>query len=494
MIAISENLIRDTRSGSYDEAQNGPNMFDLLLTGSPLPEEEEKIIYAHSMQVSNMRDEFRADEVEEKAEKRGPGGKGKAKIVKFDSSAGSMPSTIQFIKEPVEEAKIVPVTSSLAAEVSALVCRLNERAEKKPSPRPGRALKLKIFISGEDQPIVVTIEGPCSVADLIEKVVFLAEQEDRDLDCDDADVYELRRLEDEDTGLPDMEGPPLDRSTDIRLLGANSFAMLAGDEVGDKVRALRASRGSAPRLPKSRSLSLEMNKPGMMKNENKCFVRIHCGEETHVLNGPPTMTLGELLPMIRRKRMMDEVLVSHKFQFFYINDETHEVNMDTKLNEAESDDFRLVSKMPTLNFPATIGEKAQPVVGFHLSEVHEDHERPFNKDTASAYSEYIVIKTNSRGRKQKRVLGVDGTTIYNKANKATVSRASRSIASVASCQMIPNKDMSFSICFTEGDKRKLVVREYQTETYAECRQIVSKINFLVEQLKREERGRDAPYL
>ena len=177
----------------------------------------------------------------------------------------------------MEEVKFVPVTSSLAAEVSALVCRINDRAEKKKSsPKPGRAMKLKIFISGEDQPIVVTIEGPCSVADLIEKVVFLADQEDRDLDCDDADVYELRRLEDEDTGLPDLDGPPLERCMDIRLVGTSSFAMqVPGDEVADKVRALRMSRvQSGIRPPKNRSLSLEMNKPGIMKNENKCFVRV----------------------------------------------------------------------------------------------------------------------------------------------------------------------------------------------------------------------------
>jgi len=314
------------------------------------------------------------------------------------------------------------------------------------------------------------------------------------LDCDDADVYELRRLEDEDTGLADMESAPLDRHKDVRTLGITSFAMVATDESPDKLKSMRTPKAAPPRpMRTARALSLEMNKPGIMKNDNKCFVRIHCGEETHVLNGPPTMTLGELLPMISRKRMMEEVMVSHKFQFFYINDETHEVNMDTRLNEAASDDFRLVSKMPTPNFPATISEKSFASSMARLNE-HEDLGRPFNKETASAYSEYTVIKTNARGRKQKRVFGVDGTTIYNKATKATVSRASRSIASVVSCQMITNKDMSFSICFTEGDKRKLIVREYQTETYAECRQIVSKITFLVDQLKREERGKDTSYL
>lgn len=43
---------------------------------------------------------------------------------------------------------------------------------------------------------------------------------------------------------------------------------------------------------------------------------------------------------------------------------------------------------------------------------------------AHQYAEYPVVKVNQRGKKQRRILGVDGEKIYNKNPDAAVSKIS----------------------------------------------------------------------
>jgi hypothetical protein len=137
--------------------------------------------------------------------------------------------------------------------------------------------------------------------------------------------------------------------------------------------------------------------------------------------------------------------------------------------------------------------------------IEVDSDAKMTVEFACAYSEYTVVKTNSRGRKQKRVLGIDESTIYNKPPRGTVAsaitaalpvfntpsfmrrasvesgvqRASRPMASVASVDLIGNKEMCFNITFHDHITKKTTTREYMTETITECLEIVTKINILI---------------
>jgi hypothetical protein len=108
----------------------------------------------------------------------------------------------------------------------------------------------------------------------------------------------------------------------------------------------------------------------------------------------------------------------------------------------------------------------------------------FTYEVASTYTEYRVIKTNERGKRQLRMLGIDGGMIYNKhvtksghrRRLLQVMRAFRPIHSVQSVFIHHEKLTKFTICYRE--KNKIITRDYEAETTMECAEIVAKIRFL----------------
>ena len=122
---------------------------------------------------------------------------------------------------------------------------------------------------------------------------------------------------------------------------------------------------------------------------------------------------------------------------------------------------------------------------------HPDHFL-WTVDTASAYSEYRVVKTNQRGKRQHRMFGIDRHKVYNKHVSSAghrrrisfeVTRAYRWIRSIHS---ITAHSTTFTIQYHEKGG-KLTQRQYETETRMECAEIVAKIRFLM-QLAQQESG------
>lgn len=129
----------------------------------------------------------------------------------------------------------------------------------------------------------------------------------------------------------------------------------------------------------------------------------------------------------------------------------------------------------------------------------------FSLDTASAYCEYRVIKTNQRGKRQPRIFGMDRHRIYNKTQSGGdeadpgasgvfsfiqrrigtepgVSRATRDINTIASVHVVSLRPTCFCIAFKESaarDSKVAQTREYELETKMECAEIVAKLRFLI---------------
>lgn len=539
MIAISESLIKSTRSNSWDDAAPPTtSLFDTLISGSPTAEEEERIVYQHSLCIAAMEktvsdeEAFKVPPARTTSGKGALGGKesransnaasdkgvrGKAKVVRFSASrheemedtVGSIASvrlSSHFTKEPFQKTAQVSMASSLSKELS-LHQSMDfggradfSRSNKSKAPS---SLELSVFLAENTKPLKVVVKGGSVVEDVIEQVIFEAEVQELALETDEADAYELRILDDEDEGIADTDLPPLDRTRDVRSLGTTAFALVRVDgesNFAEEVGAMAKERAPSVSSRKSRSISLEMNLGGL-KGE-RFFVRIKWGEETHVLPCTERMVFQELLPVLSKKKRLEgeETLLPQHYRFSILNDPEQTLDMGGLISESKADQFELAKKMPDMVAAPMMKEM----------NIEAEDGMKFTIESACAYSEYTVVKTNSRGRKQKRVLGIDENTIYNKPPRVVgtsttstlssfqppsfmrrssieVQKATRPISSITACERIENKDMCFSVTFDDLEKRKSVSREYKTETLTECREIVSKIQFLIEHHRRRNR-------
>ena len=163
-----------------------------------------------------------------------------------------------------------------------------------------------------------------------------------------------------------------------------------------------------------------------------------------------------------------------------------EIDMHTPVSQLTTDDLRLINKLDTPRralLPPSVSSFSSSASGLP----HPDH-FIFTVDSASAYSEYRVVKTNQRGKRQHRMFGIDRHKVYNKlVSKPSghrrrisfeVTRAYRPISSIHAITA-DDKPQHFTIVFEEKGG-KLTSRTYQTETMVECAEIVAKVRFLMQ--------------
>lgn len=118
------------------------------------------------------------------------------------------------------------------------------------------------------------------------------------------------------------------------------------------------------------------------------------------------------------------------------------------------------------------------------------------------YQEWNVIKKNKFGRKQSRIIGIDGMKIYNSRPKNTVGglsippspsgvhRATRDLSIVKAVDIINDIGDTISNTYSNSgdyktfritfDENKNVYdMEYTCENSNACREIVAKLKFLL---------------
>lgn len=102
----------------------------------------------------------------------------------------------------------------------------------------------------------------------------------------------------------------------------------------------------------------------------------------------------------------------------------------------------------------------------------------------------MVIKTNSRGRRQKRIMGIDRDKIYNKElgskihstffGDAGVKRKYRLISDVVKAEV--DSGFTFRVLYRDIDTNAIVFYQYDAIDEFECCKIVAKIEFLRRQI------------
>jgi hypothetical protein len=114
----------------------------------------------------------------------------------------------------------------------------------------------------------------------------------------------------------------------------------------------------------------------------------------------------------------------------------------------------------------------------------------FNDHTASTLQEWVVIKTNTRGRRQERIMGIDQLFIHNRrlgeargANRGlnAVKRliggqTERAIKDVVDIKFLPSNPAAFRITYKEGEEK--VSLDYEAQTSKDAAEIVAKIQYI----------------
>ncbi|GAB5359293.1 hypothetical protein AAMO2058_000531800 [Amorphochlora amoebiformis] len=101
-------------------------------------------------------------------------------------------------------------------------------------------------------------------------------------------------------------------------------------------------------------------------------------------------------------------------------------------------------------------------------------EKVMDRKSLQEYSEYRVIKTNEKGKRQERILGIDAKWLYNKkpGGGGSVWRKQRSLIEVTAVTRL-GQPGCFSIRFANG-----TAREYECGKTSELEEIVHKITVL----------------
>jgi hypothetical protein len=100
----------------------------------------------------------------------------------------------------------------------------------------------------------------------------------------------------------------------------------------------------------------------------------------------------------------------------------------------------------------------------------------FTDENATAYKEWIVRKKNRWGRKQRRRLGIDRTTIYNNSDTRQVKRVARPISDLIDVKLVPGQPKCFEMLFR--DQAEVVTVSYQALSDYDCAEIVARLNYI----------------
>ena len=185
-----------------------------------------------------------------------------------------------------------------------------------------------------------------------------------------------------------------------------------------------------------------------------------------------------------------------------------DISIDSQIKFLVTDELKLYKKV-YVDTPTFVEKKQEKFIPIKIEEDEEysydSSRQPMSNAQAILYKEYEVIKTNTRGKRQKRILGIGQFRIYNMTVKQSqkAKRKERAleeseknilfnkfkslldgivqhpeilISSVHSVEQDPKNLKIFYIDYTEKKNRKK--RLYETEKSSITVEIISKLKIL----------------
>lgn len=396
--------------------------------------------------------------------------------------ADAPPKISTFTMSIRTSAHLVPNDSSFGSTLEdsgspLLVHTRDSKSSKQQKKNNLKVISMMVYCVEDADPIEVTCQGVCSIQGFIQTAVkqWYAEQRQPALPSfSDAD-YELRMCD--DPGEADMDLPPFD-------CNASVYGVLGNVDDGVVLVFTGKVKKTTPVAQKSRPrMSIAMND----SKSSLSLIKVHLENHSIMFKVTLVMTLLDLIKLVKAKRKdMVNDIGPEKYNWFYWdpllgkNSYKNQEPMPMHLHvcSLQKDSLLLQRKVPKAQI-GLFSDKHTDKVASTMSDF------VFSKQDFQQISYYSVIKTNERGRRQKRRLGIDAKAIYNeKPSKGFMNKLSsapligeRPIQTVMSCQKLPNQPKRFVIQFQ--DHTGNLSREYETEYQTDCAEIVAKVNFLI---------------
>jgi hypothetical protein len=172
--------------------------------------------------------------------------------------------------------------------------------------------------------------------------------------------------------------PPLENSRDIRQYGVAAVAMV------------KKGQGAKSELM---MLNMEGDGPAQDEKSARFFVRVHTEDKlSYVLKTTRETPLRDLISLLAKKKQVDlDDLRPELYNFVYLKTlEMDGLDLKLKVGELESDNLMLLRKVRSVGISPSLLQAAP---------AGPAHQFMFTKETAMAYTEYSVIKTNTKGKK-----------------------------------------------------------------------------------------------
>lgn len=367
----------------------------------------------------------------------------------------------------------------------------SKQSMRKSSEKPGNLIELTIYLFGTMDTIKVSIGINATIEQLISKVISVYMKNDMNKvkplpKGPFVDGYQIWMI-DEETCFPDTD-ITLDKNKMVRDLDTENLAFCAisgfrGVKVTNKATMVEGT-----------SLFIQFNEK-----------RVHFGAE-------PNLFLQDVLKILEKKFNVGYMNPSeYEFKIELELEDSIEkeeciVGMEMQICDLRTNDLKLYKKVYA-DMPAEVQTiKKEIPMSREDGEVRFDPSRTFlSRAQACLYKEYEVIKWNNKGKKQKRILGIDQQRVHNmtpeqarqlvkgKALKETDKKLFRKklvsmfkavtqhpeilVSNILNVDQDPKVLNSFSIEYTENNIRKKKI--YETEKSSTSAEIVAKITMIM---------------
>mmetsp|Transcript_13289 Transcript_13289/g.24932 ORF Transcript_13289/g.24932 Transcript_13289/m.24932 type:complete len:513 (-) Transcript_13289:5035-6573(-) len=360
---------------------------------------------------------------------------------------------------------------------------------------------VKVYLFRTRNSLVVTVKKSSTIEQMVPKIMSAymrsEHQKTRPLRYPShADAYEIWMVED-DSHLPETDFT-VDRSMKLKNLLVDALAFCEKEDY---------EPSEHPRQTQMLETVSEIS--------NGVALRVLFNASWSVLSLEKDFTLREVLGLIEKKFPDLGYLKPENYQFrinVQLDDEIQQVeecvlDMNLPVSALGTNEVKL-SRRPYIDEPT------QPVAESRRrearlpseDEVKFDPQRfHMTKAQACAYKEFEVIKVNRRGKRQRRVLGIDQLRIYNMTKdqakqliKQKSSPTSRQvmlkklqglfysithhpeipIPNVVSVKQDESKPQCFILEYREGHSNKHKL--YETDSSANSAEIVAKISKLIQ--------------
>ncbi|KNC51887.1 uncharacterized protein AMSG_07986 [Thecamonas trahens ATCC 50062] len=337
--------------------------------------------------------------------------------------------------------------------------------------------------------------------------------------------YVMRLAEDE-TGLPELDFPALDRAQLLSVMGTTEFVLCDNPnaeadiaaESSKRLEDARTTRLGAGRTTKRRVTagrraltvhSVHGSDPAAPDMDTAAFAGKNVRIRIHFPNGAASVlmfdaaiSIQQLLKIASNKRTTHlEDCTVHRTEDGPEVDKRTPLGMIPKLSELFLKSGGLARRRGTIG--SRSGSVAASTNDNTLAPPSSDGQRSrsstltspsplqfqFSEFTAIMYKEYALVKINKAGRRQQRVLGIDGDRLHNKTIQQAAGKKSSKFGKLFKSGEVkrPYREWSEVLQIERLNELEFVIsfidkssNHYEAETVAQADEILAKLTVLFE--------------